>query len=53
MSLQSKRELLEALRNPYESASYSGRSRLLDGFQSATGYSRKHAIKLMKGANRS
>lgn len=49
MSLQSKRELLEALRNPYESASYSGRNRLLDGFQAATGYSRKYAIKLMRG----
>lgn len=49
MSLQSKRELLEALRNPYENASYKGRSRLLDGFQAATGYSRKYAIKLMKG----
>jgi hypothetical protein len=35
MSLQSKRELLEALRDPYESASYSGRQRLLDGFQAA------------------
>jgi hypothetical protein len=49
MSLQSKRELLEALRDPYESASHSGRKRLLDGFQAATGYSRKHAIKLMRG----
>lgn len=49
MSLQSKRELLEALRDPYASASYSGRKRLLDGFLAATGYSRKHAIKLMRG----
>jgi len=50
MSLQSKRELLEALRDPYKNATYSGKNRLLDGFQAATGYSRKHAIKLLRGA---
>lgn len=49
MSLESRRELLEALRNPYESATRSGKNRLLDGFQAATGYTRKHAIKLLRG----
>ncbi len=51
ISLQSKRELLEALKEPYRNATYSGRNRLQDGFQTATGYSnsRKHAIKILNG----
>jgi hypothetical protein len=48
MSLLSKRELLAALREPYNSATYAEKKRLLDGFQAATGCSRKHAIKLMR-----
>lgn len=48
MSLKSKRELLAALRMTYNNASYSEKNRLLDGFQTATGYSRKHCIKLLR-----
>jgi len=48
MSLQSKRELLDALRNPYKNATVVQKTQLLDGFLAATGYSRKHAIKLMR-----
>ena len=48
MSLVAKRELLTALREPYKSGTYAEKTRLLDGFQAATGCSRKHAIKLMR-----
>ena len=48
MSLLSKRELLAALREPYKNGTYGEKTRLLDGFQAATGCSRKHAIKLMR-----
>jgi hypothetical protein len=48
MSLQSKRELLQALRDPYENATVDQKTQLLNGFLAATGYSRKHAIKLMR-----
>jgi hypothetical protein len=51
MSLQSKRELLQALRNPYENATVDQKTQLLNGFLAATGYSRKHAIKLMRTKN--
>jgi hypothetical protein len=50
MSLQSKRELLAALKDAYSNATYGEKNRLLDGFQTATGYSRKHAIRLMRSA---
>ena len=48
MSLKSKRELLAALKVTYHNASYSEKNRLLDGFQTATGYNRKHCIKLLR-----
>jgi len=48
MSLLSKRELLAALREPYKNGTYAEKKRLLDGYQTATGCSRKHAIRLMR-----
>jgi hypothetical protein len=48
MSLKSKRELLEVLRPRYLKANKVEKHKMLDEFTSATGYHRKHAIRVLK-----
>ena len=48
MSLKSKCELLEVLRPRYLKASKVEKQKMLDEFTSATGYHRKHAIRVLK-----
>ena len=48
MSLKSKRELLEMVRPRYLKASQVEKQKILDEFTSATGYDRKHAIRVLK-----
>lgn len=48
MSLKSKNELLEAVQPRYLKASKFEKQKILDEFTSATGYHRKHAIRLLK-----
>jgi len=48
MSLKSKRELLEMVRPRYLKASKVEKQKILDEFTSATGYHRKHAIRVLK-----
>lgn len=48
MSLKSKRELLEVVRPRYLKASKLEKQKMLDEFTSATGYHRKHAIRVLK-----
>jgi len=48
MSLNSKRELLEVVRPRYLKASKVEKQKMLDEFTSATGYHRKHAIRVLK-----
>ena len=48
MSLKSKRELLEAVRPRYLKASKAEKQTILDEFTCATGYHRKHAIRVFK-----
>jgi hypothetical protein len=48
MSLKSKNELLEVVRPRYRKASKLEKQKILDEFTSATGYHRKHAIRVLK-----
>ena len=48
MSLGSKKELTEAIRNRYLKANKAEKGRILDEFVAATGYHRKYAIRLLK-----
>jgi hypothetical protein len=48
MSLKSKRELVEVVRARYLKANKAEKQRMLDEFVSATGYHRKHAIRVLK-----
>jgi len=48
MSLNSKRELVEVVRARYLKASKGEKQKILDEFTSATGYHRKHAIRVLK-----
>jgi hypothetical protein len=48
MSLNSKRELVEVVRARYLQASKGEKQKILDEFTSATGYHRKHAIRVLK-----
>jgi hypothetical protein len=48
MSLKSKRELLEVVRPRYLQAKKLEKQKMLDEFTSATGYHRKHAIRVLK-----
>jgi hypothetical protein len=48
MSLKSKRELLEVVRPRYLKAGKDEKQKMLDEFTSATGYHRKHAIRVLK-----
>ena len=47
MSLETRRELLEQLKERYRWANRSERSRILDDFTASTDYARKHAIVLL------
>jgi len=48
MSLKSKRELLEAVQPRYLKANKAEKQKILDEFTNATGYHRKHAIRVLK-----
>src|SRR5512143_2001789 len=48
MSLKSKNELVEVVRPRYLKASKLEKQKILDEFTSATGYHRKHAIRVLK-----
>lgn len=48
MSLNSKHELLEVVRPRYLKASKAEKQKILDEFTCATGYHRKHAIRVLK-----
>jgi hypothetical protein len=48
MSLKSKNELVEVVRPRYLKASKFEKQKILDEFTSATGYHRKHAIRVLK-----
>ena len=48
MSLKSKNELVEVVRPRYLKASKFEKQKILDEFSSATGYHRKHAIRVLK-----
>jgi len=48
MSVNSKRELVEVVRARYGRASKGEKQKILDEFTCATGYHRKHAIRLLK-----
>jgi hypothetical protein len=48
MSLKSKQELVEVVRPRYWKASKEEKRKILDEFTSATGYHRKHAIRVLK-----
>ncbi len=52
MSPQSKKEYLAAIVKRYKNASRSGKHLILDEFCAATGYHRKHAIRLLRGFKR-
>lgn len=48
MSLRSRRELADSIRDRYAAASCSQKTTILDEFTAATGYTRKHAIAVLK-----
>lgn len=48
MSLKSKRELLEVVRQRYLKANKTDKQKMLDEFTASTGYHRKHAIRMLK-----
>lgn len=48
MSQRSKRELLVSIQPRYLKASRNGKTHILDEFVAATGYHRKHALRLLK-----
>ena len=50
MSLETRRELLEQLKERYRWANRTERSRILDDFTASTDYARKHAIVLLNGS---
>ncbi len=52
MSPQSKNEYLAAIVKRYKNACRSGKHLILDEFCAATGYHRKHAIRLLRGFKR-
>ncbi len=49
MSLPARREMLASIREKYQLGNWEIKNQLLDGFIAATGYDRKHAIKLLNG----
>src|SRR3989304_1882141 len=48
MSLKSKRELIEVVQSRYLKASKFEKQKMLDEFTFATGYHRKHAVRVLK-----
>lgn len=52
MTVNGRRELFEALRPLYLKAAWTEKRRLLDGFVTATGYNRKHAIALLNSKSK-
>ena len=50
MSLETRRELLEQLKERYRWANRTERSRILNDFTASTDYARKHAIVLLNGS---
>ncbi len=52
MRTQERYELAAELRERYSRAVKAERGTLLDAFCSATGYERKHAIKMLRGGRR-
>ena len=48
MSLQARKELLFRMRHRYAEADRKGRSEILDGFVTATGYHRKYAVAVLR-----
>ena len=48
MSLKSKQELVEVVRPRYLQASKAEKQKILDEFTCATGYHRKHAVRVLK-----
>jgi len=48
MSLKSKHELMEVIQPRYMKANKAEKQKILDEFTSATGYHRKHAIRILK-----
>ena len=51
MSLQSRKELTLQIRERYDKAAWKEKIKILDGFITATGYGRKHAISLLNFTN--
>lgn len=49
ISMATRKEVLEALRQRYGEAGRAGKSRILDEFVAVTGYHRKHAVRLLRG----
>jgi Integrase core domain len=47
MSLLSRRELIESVKQKYSEASWLSKGKILDGFVAATNYERKYAIQLL------
>lgn len=48
MSVKSRQELMDSLRERYHAGSRVGKCRILDEFVAVTGYHRKHAIRLLR-----
>jgi len=53
MSLQSRQEFLETIRIKYQKSRFTEKSKILDGFISATGYGRKYAIGILNAKSSS
>jgi hypothetical protein len=49
ISMTTRKELIEALRQRYRSAALGDRIKILDEFVALTGYHRKHAIRVLRG----
>ncbi len=47
MSSKARQEMLDSIRKQYKGSDWKTKNQLLDGFVAATGYDRKHAIKLL------
>ena len=47
ISMTTRKELTEALRGRYRSATFGDRIKILDEFVALTGYHRKHAIRVL------
>jgi hypothetical protein len=51
ISMTTRKELIAAIGGRYRAASKADKARILDEFKSLTGYHRKHAIRVLKGAS--